>query len=215
MLRPRWIAAVIVLLALTVVFVHCRRGRLNTWPLVNAPPGPGPIVCFGDSLVAGIGAGSPEASYPARLGELVGRPVEVYGYPGLTAEQGRRKLEQVPALRGSVVIVTLGGNDILQKVPAETTCRHLEWIFSELQRRGAVVVFTEVAGLFSGQRSRRYRELCRRRGVAIVPDVLEGILAAPGLKADTIHPNAAGYRVMAEKVARLLRKLDLVPPTEP
>ncbi|NOY79716.1 MAG: hypothetical protein GXP31_01795 [Kiritimatiellaeota bacterium] len=209
--KARWIGIATILLVLSMVFIRCRGGRLNSWRLVNAPPGPGPIVCFGDSLVAGVGAGTAEESYPARLGVLLGRPVEAYGYPGFTAEQGRRKLEETPALGGSVVVVTLGGNDILRKVPVETTCRHLEWIFTELQRRGAVVVFTEVLGLFSDRRSRRYRELCRRRGVAVVPDVLKGILTSPGLKADTIHPNGAGYRIMAEKVARTVRELGLVP----
>jgi len=188
------------------------RDRVNGWRLVNVPPRSGTIVCFGDSLVAGIGADSPDAAYPAQLGKMLGRQVRALGFPGFTAEQGWKKLGQIPDPKAAVVVVTLGGNDILQRVPPATTCEYLEKIFKELQQTGAAVVFTEIGGVFSGDRSRRYRALCRKRGVAIVPGVLKGILSSPGLKADQIHPNAEGYRLMAERVAHVLRSLDLVPP---
>lgn len=195
-----------------VLLLVGRRHRLNGWRLVNVPPRSGSIVCFGDSLVAGVGADSPDAAYPAQLGKILGRKVYAFGFPGFTAEQGWKELTRIQNAHAAVVIVTLGGNDIIQQVAPETTCKYLGKIFTELQQSDATVVFTEVSGLFSSNRSRQYRALCRKRGVAIVPDVLKGVLADPGLKADQVHPNADGYRLMAERVARVLQSLNLVPP---
>ncbi len=190
-----------------------RFGSSRTWSIRNAPPKSREIICFGDSLVAGVGASDFRHSYPGWLQQILGRRVMAFGHPGATAEQAWKHLSELPPVAGTVVIVTLGGNDILRQVPLEQTCRWLERIFTELQRRGAVVVYTGIAGIFSGKRTRCARRLCRRTGVLFVPDVLRGILSRSDLKSDPVHPNDRGYRRMAERVAAVLARRHWRPPT--
>ena len=181
--------------------------RQRHWPLVNAPPAAvGPVLCFGDSLVAGDGTDTPAESYPALLAGMLGRPTIAAGVSGETAVEGWARLQANLDLTGAIVIVTLGGNDILQRRPWTETSQALRHIFGEFQHRGAMVVYTGVEPPFPGTGLRgRQRQLCRDCGVLFVPDILGDILARPGLKADQIHPNAAGYREFARRVADALR----------
>ena len=160
-----------------------------------------PVICFGDSLVAGIGAESADRTYVSWLQRLLGVRVVGFGAPGETAADGLARLGELPQIRDALVVVTLGGNDVLRQVPWPETAGALEALFRDLQERGCLVAFTAVEGPLPGSRGRRYRKLCRRNGVILVPDVLEGILTDPTLKADPIHPNGDGYRLMAERVA--------------
>jgi lysophospholipase L1-like esterase len=178
---------------------------LNRWPMTNAPTTGAGIICFGDSLVAGIGAGNADDRYPSVLGRLLDRPVLALGVAGETTGAGLTRLRNDPRIRAPVMVITLGGNDIIKRVPWPETERNLRALIRECQARGCLVVFTGVEGLTGGRHARGYRNICRDGGAVLVPDVLDGILSNPDLKSDQIHPNAAGYRIMAERVAAALR----------
>ncbi len=179
-------------------------GQINKWTLINNPPPPGPILCFGDSLVAGVGAENPDLTYPAQLAQLLAMPVEALGFPGMTAEEGYQKFAENKQFRGAVVIVTLGGNDILKQVPWETTEASLRKLFNMIQERKGLAVLTGVEAPLLGDRGTKYLEICKEAGVIYVPDVLRGILTNSDLQADQIHPNGAGYKLMAERVASVV-----------
>ena len=57
-------------------------------------------------------------------------------------------------------------------------------------------------GIFSDEYGPMYEEIAEIHGALLIPDVLDGILSDPRLKADTIHPNAAGYALMAERILK-------------
>jgi lysophospholipase L1-like esterase len=180
--------------------------------LVNAPPPPGPIIAFGDSLTAGEGA-PPDQAYPARLAAIVGRPVLNAGHSGDTVEQAAARLDaDVLAKRPAMAIVLLGGNDYLQRKNLDESFVGLEAIIWQIQARGAMVVLVGLEGFipFDGSEG-RYKALARRTGALFVPNVLGGILGDPKLMSDQIHPNAAGYQLMAERVAQAIRTW--LPPT--
>ena len=122
----------------------------------------------------------------------------------MTTQDGRRRLDETPALRAPLVVVTLGGNDILRRTPLDETMANLEAIVVELQDRGCVVAYCEVLGVVAGQRAKRHRDLCRRLGVILIPDVLDDILGQDDLISDSIHPNDRGYRLMASRIAAIL-----------
>ncbi len=179
-------------------------------PLVNAPPTANTICCFGDSLVAGVGVDDQIDSFPAVLGELIGREVSALGTSGASTVDGVDLCEQIDTDACGLVIVTLGGNDIMQQLPYDETEKNLETIFTSLQTRGAVVVFTCVLSPLSVSRGRKYKALCKRTGVLFVPNIMAGIITDPTLRTDEVHPNAKGYRLIAERIATTLKAARLV-----
>jgi lysophospholipase L1-like esterase len=192
-----------VLLALAVITaaVILWPRKPATWPIRNAPPGAGWIVCFGDSLVRGRGA-EPEESYPAVLARLLGREVLNRGRDGDTSESALERLDDdVLAFSPSVVIITLGGNDMLGRVPIEDTVRSLRKVFERILAARAMIVFLAIHPPFvSDERMARVKELCRELGVLYVDSVMDGMWRNRTLMSDDIHPNAAGYRIIAERV---------------
>src|SRR5689334_9996012 len=124
-------AAAMVLLALGLALAvaagaaGCRRAPPNL-----DSPGTA-IVCLGDSITAGAGA-SDGHGYPAVLAARLGVAVIDDGVPGDTAAGGLARLPQVLAQDPWLVIVELGGNDILRQVPAASTEEALDGIVRQL-----------------------------------------------------------------------------------
>ncbi|MBK5297769.1 MAG: hypothetical protein JJE40_11470 [Vicinamibacteria bacterium] len=105
-----------------------------------------------------------------------------------------------------VVIVVLGGNDVLRRIRHEETFANLDAIAGRLRSRGAAVILVGLSvGVFTDAYGRGYEDLARRTSSGLVPDVLAGI--NPDLMADQIHPNDLGYRMMADRIEPVLRDL--------
>ena len=182
-------------------------GRLGPADIANAPPREGPIIAFGDSLTEGIGA-PPGSSYPDQLSRIIGRPVLNRGVAGETAAQALRRIEQdVIAEKPSIVIVCLGGNDLLQRRPAEDAFASLRTIVERILDSGAMVLLVGVEGLpmLTVNYEEHYDALAKDLKLLYLPDFLRGLFGRSELMADTIHPNAAGYAITAERIAAALR----------
>jgi acyl-CoA thioesterase-1 len=165
------------------------------------------IVAFGDSLTYGTGATEHE-SYPAVLAELTGHQVARSGVPGEMTAQGLQRLpEVIDEYRPRLMIVCLGGNDMLRRLQFAETRANLRSIIKTIKDRGIAVVLIGVPqpALLSGAPA-FYAELAKEFAVPYEGAILATILYAAEMKADAIHPNAKGYRRMAEAVAALLRK---------
>lgn len=165
------------------------------------------VVAFGDSLTYGTGAAEHE-SYPAVLSQLIGREVVRAGVPGEVTAQGLRRLpEVVDEYRPRLIIVCLGGNDMLRRVNLAEIKSNLRSIIKEIKDRGIAVVLIGVPqpALLSSA-PEFYAELAKEFSIPYEGEILTTVLYAADMKADPIHPNAKGYRRMAEAVAALLRK---------
>ena len=198
------------LAGVAVVCLLAWRGcRDNGWRMTNAESATGAVACFGDSLVAGVGAETPEMAYPAQLEKLLGKPVRANGIPGNTTADGLAWLQaNQDAFAGKgLVIVTLGGNDLMQRRAWTDTARDLRAIFAELQRRGAFVVYTGVAVPLFANHTAEQRSVCQESGVYFIPNLLGGIIADRALKADEVHPNGLGYAIVADRIAKALRQV--------
>ncbi|MGB8339721.1 MAG: arylesterase [Burkholderiales bacterium] len=166
------------------------------------------VLAFGDSLTYGTGANENE-SYPAILANLIQRKVIRAGVPGETSAEGLRRLpevldEHIPRL----MILCLGGNDFLRKMSEQQVENNLRDMIKLARTRGIAVVMLGVPkpALFGGGSVDIYRKLAQEFNLPIEENIFGDVLHKNELKSDTIHPNAKGYRVVAEAVAGLLKK---------
>jgi acyl-CoA thioesterase-1 len=173
-----------------------------------SPLGPNDVVvAFGDSLTYGTGASEAE-SYPVVLGQLIGRKVVRAGVPGEMTAGGLARLESViEEHRPALVIVGLGGNDMLRKVNDAQIKDNLRKIIQALQARGiSVVLFGVPKPALVTSAPEFYEELAKEFNIPYEGKIVTSVLYRPDEKSDPIHPNAKGYRRMAEAFADLLKK---------
>ncbi len=159
------------------------------------------IIAFGDSLVAGYGA-TKGNDFPSLLSTALGVPVQNEGRSGDTTEQALGRMQDVIAAKPDVVIVLLGGNDALQRVPATTTKQNLSNIIEQLQLAHVRIVLVGVLGGFpSDPYAPMFKELASQYKVAYVPNILSGLIGNNAYMSDEVHPNDAGYAKVAAKIA--------------
>ncbi len=169
------------------------------------------VVAFGDSLTAGLGVAADEA-WPALVEARLrreGYPYRVVnaGVSGDTTAGGLRRVDWVLRNRPEVAVVALGANDGLRGLATDAMERNLVAIVERLRAGGARVLLAgmEVPPNYGAAYTRAFRavfpDVARRTGSALMPFLLAGVAADPRLNlADGIHPNAAGYRAIAERV---------------
>jgi acyl-CoA thioesterase-1 len=175
----------------------------------NYPPKNTIIIAFGDSLVEGVGS-TPGNDLFSQLENKIGRPIENLGDAGDTTADGVARMNKVTALDPGLVIVLLGGNDTLRRIPVETTEANLRTLITAFQKGGAVVMFLGVrGGIMGSEREDMYERVTNEYGAMYVPDILDGILLKPELMDDGIHPNDAGYSRIAERLKEVFEEYDL------
>jgi lysophospholipase L1-like esterase len=202
---PR-IGALIVAVLLCLLASGCSKP-----PKLGALPRDAVVLAFGDSLTFGTGARE-EESYPAQLARLAGRRVVREGVPGEVSAAGLQRLagaldEHQPRL----LLLCHGGNDFLRRLPAAEAAANVRAMVRLAQSRGIEVVLigTPEPG-FSLTPAAFYGEIAKEMRIPYEGEVLTKILRDSTLKADQVHPNAQGYRLMAERVYELLKKAGAV-----
>jgi acyl-CoA thioesterase-1 len=169
------------------------------------------IVAFGDSLTFGTGA-TTEHSYPSELERLVSRRVVNAGIPGEDTERGLQRLQLVlDEYRPSLVILCHGANDLKQGFGDLQASENIRAMIRICRDRGIMVVLVGIPypTLFTSKPP-FYAKIAQEFAVPFARDAVADVLADPSLKSDSIHPNARGYRKIAEAVAELLRKCGIV-----
>ena len=157
----------------------------------------------GDSLSAGIGLES--FTWPERLEELTGVPVTNSARPGARLADGMAQLRAVEG-EETLVLVLLGGNDILLRRPRAEFERDLRALLEALTENGRRAVMFELP-VVAGYRpyGRVQRRLVREYDVPLIPArVLSRVLSAPDGTSDGIHLTDEGHRLLADRVAGLL-----------
>jgi acyl-CoA thioesterase-1 len=158
------------------------------------------IICFGDSLTYGNGAGEGR-DYPSQLSTMIGKPVVNAGVPGDTTARALKRLDSdVLSKSPDLVLITLGGNDLKNGVAKELAFNNLRKIVESIQHAGAKVI---IGGLRFPLQDRgfgsAYRQLAEDTGAVLIPDIYKDIMGNRKLMSDPIHPNGDGYKIMAER----------------
>lgn len=163
------------------------------------------ILAFGDSLTFGEGA-SQNQSYPAVLSELTGLDVINAGLSGETSEEGLSRLPSVLAdNRVDLLILMHGGNDLLRNFPSSRTISNLTKMV-ELARRNDIdvlLVAIPKPGIFLKPQP-LYTEVATQLGLPLESEIITYVEKDNTLKSDSVHPNAKGYRLIAEAIAAKL-----------
>lgn len=164
------------------------------------------VLAFGDSLTYGTGAEAGEA-YPAQLQQIIGRTVVNAGVPGETTAEGLARLpEALAEYRPHLLLLCLGGNDMLRHLdPAATVGNLRAMLLLARQHQVEAVLIGVPAPRLLGGTPEFYADIAREFDVPYEGKVFNEVLKTPGLKSDPIHANAAGYRVVAERLAGLLK----------
>ena len=198
---------------LLVTLAGCGRDKKTAQPV---PPG-STVLALGDSLTFGTGA-SAETSYPTVLAGLTGWNVVNAGVPGDTSAQA---LARLPALlaehQPKLVIVSIGGNDFLRKLPESDTRTHVHAICKQALAAGAQVLLVAVpratvaAALGQMTDHALYAEVSKDLKIPLQREAWGEVLAQPDLRADAVHANARGYAQFARSVQGTAAAVGLLP----
>jgi len=112
------------------------------------------------------------------------------------------------------VLVTLGGNDMLRRIPQQQTIANLEQVLALIREHGAKPVLLatpqpSIAGAVFQNLSAPdfYRELAEAQQVPLIEDAIADILSKPQLKGDPLHPSAEGHALLAESIFEGLKDI--------
>jgi acyl-CoA thioesterase-1 len=178
------------------------------------------ILVLGDSLSEGFQLRHSEA-YPALLVEKLrgaGLDFELTNASasGGTTEGGLRRLPPHLKRPVDIFILELGINDAFRGVPVDQIRQNLQEIIDQVKQRSPTAAIV-IAGMQLPNSSgddyirsfgQMYLDLAAKNHAALVPYLLEGVGGDPALSLpDRLHPNAAGHRVLAENVWRVLEPI--------
>ena len=185
-------------------------------PRAQALPAGATVLALGDSLTSGEGA-SHSTAYPAVLQRLTGWKVVNGGVSGDTSAQA---LTRLPGLlqqhQPALVIVSIGGNDFLRRQSSATTRTNVQRICADARASGAQVLLVAVPELSlmaaAGRLSDHamYEEIADELKLPLHAKGWSAVLANEGLRADSVHPNAAGYAQFVEGLVGTLKKTGLL-----
>lgn len=180
----------------------------------QALPAGSEVLALGDSLTQGAGVTLEEA-WPNLLARKTGWVVVNGGVNGDTSEQA---LQRLPGLLDQynpvLVLVTLGGNDMLRHLPEQQTIANLERIITLIKAHGAKPVLlatpdpSPMRAVFRDLAAPGfYRKVAEAQHVPLIEDTIADVLSDPELKGDAVHPNAAGHARLADKIYRELQSI--------
>ncbi|HBC15667.1 arylesterase [Qipengyuania sp. GPGPB31] len=170
------------------------------------------ILAFGDSLFAGYGLDE-QQGYPEQLEDTLrargtnARVIDA-GVSGDTSAAGRQRLAFTLDAQDTppdLVILELGGNDMLRGIQPDQTRANFAAMLEELRARQIPVLLMGMRAPpnygteYQQQFDALYADLAQEYGTALVPFWLESIYQDPALFLDDrIHPTAAGIAALVE-----------------
>lgn len=181
---------------------------------------PKTVVFLGDSLAAGYGVRKSEA-FPALIADKVRAAqlpyeVENAGLSGDTTAGGLRRIDWLLQQKIDVIVIELGGNDGLRGLPVSATKDNLQAIIDKAKAKNSATKIV-IAGMqippnlgadYTSSFQRAFSDVAQRNEATLIPFLLDGVGGIRELnQADSIHPTAAGHRIIAEVVWKTLEPI--------
>jgi acyl-CoA thioesterase-1 len=215
-------AAVILALAISLSFTGCDNGTINNSQGTT-------LVCLGNSLTAGYGAAVPGAddkskSYPAYLQDKINIPVVNAGVSGNTTAQGLSRVNMdVLSKNPLIVTIELGANDLFQGISITATRNNLQNIINRLNNGNRKIYLAKfytdkiartiangigitdygIQTALINQYNNMFNTLSSSNNVVLIEDIWDGVWGIH--MSDSVHPNAAGYKIMANNYFKILQ----------
>lgn len=189
------------LIAIIVVFVSTKSFAEN----------PIRIMLYGDSLMAGYGL-SPSENLAAELNrnfETSGSSIIIINasISGNTSKNGLSRLDWSLEDKPSIVVLSLGANDMLRGLNPELTMQNLDSIINKFKKNGSIVILAgmlaseSMGPKYQNQFDGIYPELAKKYDLIFMPFLLDGVaLDKKYLQADYKHPNAPGIKIIASNL---------------
>lgn len=159
------------------------------------------VTIIGDSITAGLGGDEAEATWPELLADQHDLNVQDISHMGDTTAKALKRVKS-ETITTDVVIVEIGGNDLLGGKTSAEYGRHLEALLSQLQTPGRTILMFELPlPPFYHEFGRVQRSLASKYGVKLIPKrVLLNVLGGSDATLDSIHLTSAGHQKMADTV---------------
>jgi acyl-CoA thioesterase-1 len=180
------------------------------------------ILFFGDSLTAGYGLANVSLeSLPALLQQKIDQhrlPFKITnaGISGDTTAGGLQRIDLLLHQPVDVFVLELGANDILRGIPPKMSLKNLQGIVEKVKANYpeakllllGMQLPAWIPGLVVAEFSAIFKQVAEANGMAFVPFFLDGVAGVKHLNLqDGIHPTAAGYKVIAERIWPTLKEL--------
>ncbi len=190
-------------------------------PAAAAPDRPG-ILFLGTSLTAGYGLSDPSLAFPALIQaklDSAGRRFHVVN-AGISGESSAGALARIDWLMKqghvAVLVIETGANDGLRGQDPDSVRMHIQAIVDRALRESPppkiVIVGMEAMPNLGADYVRRFRgiypSLAGANHTELVPFLLAGVAGIDSLnQGDGIHPTAAGHRIVADNVWRVIERV--------
>jgi len=169
------------------------------------------ILAFGDSLTAGYGLSEADGFVPQLTAALhkMGRDVQVIngGVSGDTTAGGLSRLDWALGDQPQVMLLELGGNDMLRGLPPSVTAGNLEQIVTKAAAAKVTILLIGMKAApnlgpdYRSQFDALYPALAKSHNLLFYPFMLDGVAGDPGLlQSDGIHPNPKGVAIIIDRI---------------
>lgn len=207
---------IIISLIFTLLLMSCDRQEDNRSPVQETqektePEYQGTIIAVGDSLTAGLGVDQNNA-WPYVLEEKLHEngfnwQIINAGISGETSSGALSRMKWILAQKPDIVILETGANDGLRGIPVSVIKENIRKAVQLLKENNVTVILAgmqivqNLGAEYSQNFAGIFPEIAGDKKIVLIPFLLQGVAGEPSLnQADSIHPNEAGHKIIAETV---------------
>ena len=162
------------------------------------------VYVVGDSISAGMG--TKERNWPEVLADSTKLKIVNLARPGATVKSAFEQAQKIPD-RQAIVIVEIGGNDLLGGTDGHTFEKQLDKLLAKLRSGGhRIVMFELPLPPFCNTFGRAQRQAARRHETTLIPKrCMAAVLGTKDATLDGLHLSQAGHDAFADEIERMLR----------